>query len=64
MISGATPLVFSKALEFFLMEITIRAWMNAQAFGEELKLVDIVTAFSMDDTYGFFLEKLMSRLNS
>ncbi|CAA6669842.1 unnamed protein product [Spirodela intermedia] len=49
MISSVTPRVFSKACEFFIMEMTVRAWLRAQAW-----------VYLQGDGYGFLVDMLRS----
>ncbi|OMP04708.1 hypothetical protein COLO4_09382 [Corchorus olitorius] len=54
MISAETPILFSKACELFIMELTVRAWLRAEeAKRRTLQRCDIARAISQNDTLDF-----------
>jgi nuclear transcription factor Y gamma len=52
MISQEAPLLFNKACELFILEMTIRAWMHTEEHKRRtLQKSDIVGAISQSDMY-------------
>ncbi|XAR70316.1 hypothetical protein NMG60_11027127 [Bertholletia excelsa] len=63
MISGEAPIVFSKACELFIEEITKRSWMmTVQAKRRTLHKDDVATAVMATDIFDF-LVNLVSQKN-
>ncbi|KAG4960156.1 hypothetical protein JHK87_036789 [Glycine soja] len=61
MISAETPVVFAKACEMFIKELTIRAWANTEARkGKILSQRDLVSAISQTASFDF-LDDIMPK---
>ncbi|KAJ0963799.1 hypothetical protein J5N97_028921 [Dioscorea zingiberensis] len=57
MISGEAPIVFSKACELFIQELTMRSWMiTLQGKRRTLHKEDIATAVRATDIFDFLVE--------
>lgn len=57
MISAEAPVLFAKACELFIMELTIRAWAQTeQNKRKTLQKSDIATAISRTDMYDFLID--------
>ena len=57
MISQEAPLLFSKACEIFIEELTLRAWMHAEESKRRtLQKSDIATAVAKSDMYDFLID--------
>ncbi|XP_038971175.1 nuclear transcription factor Y subunit C-2-like [Phoenix dactylifera] len=57
MISGEAPIVFSKACELFIEELTQRAWMvNLQGKRRTLHKEDVAAAVMTTDIFDFLIE--------
>lgn len=57
MIASDAPMLFVKAAEIFIMELTIRAWIHAEESKRRtLQRIDIVSALSQSDMYDFLID--------
>lgn len=57
MISGEAPIVFAKACEIFILELTLRAWTNTEESKRRtLQRSDIAAAVSKNDTFDFLID--------
>ncbi|XP_020210452.1 nuclear transcription factor Y subunit C-2 [Cajanus cajan] len=57
MISAETPMVFAKACEMFIQELTIRAWANAEENKKKtLQKSDIASAITKNDMFDFLVD--------
>lgn len=57
MISAEAPVFFAKACELFIMELTMRAWMNAEVNKRRtLQKSDIASAISKTDVFDFLID--------
>ncbi|XP_029124570.1 nuclear transcription factor Y subunit C-2 [Cajanus cajan] len=57
MISAEAPIVFAKACEMFIQDLTTRAWANADNNNRRtLKKMDITSAISKTDVFDFLLD--------
>ncbi|KAE8022050.1 hypothetical protein FH972_007885 [Carpinus fangiana] len=57
MISADTPAVFSKACELFILELTLRAWLQTEECKRRtLQRCDIAMAISHDDLLDFLVD--------
>ncbi|KAL9320862.1 hypothetical protein ACSQ67_012701 [Phaseolus vulgaris] len=57
MVSAEAPVVFAKACEMFIMELTKRAWDNAEENKRKiLSKSDIASAMSKSDMYDFLVD--------
>ncbi|KAH7690667.1 Transcription factor CBF/NF-Y/archaeal histone domain-containing protein [Dioscorea alata] len=57
MISGEAPIVFSKACELFIEELTVRAWMvTLQGKRRTLHKEDVMAAVSATDLFDFLVD--------
>ncbi|KAJ8536604.1 hypothetical protein K7X08_035005 [Anisodus acutangulus] len=57
MISAEAPIVFAKACEFFILELTIRSWLHAEENKRRtLTKNDIETAIKRDDIFDFLVD--------
>jgi nuclear transcription factor Y gamma len=57
MISAEAPMIFAKACEIFIEELTLRAWMHAEENKRRtLQKSDIATAVSKSDMYDFLID--------
>ncbi|RKO85675.1 histone-fold-containing protein, partial [Blyttiomyces helicus] len=57
MISAEAPLVFSKACEIFILELTMRAWTHTEENKRRtLQKSDVATAVSKADMYDFLID--------
>ncbi|XP_059452754.1 nuclear transcription factor Y subunit C-2-like [Corylus avellana] len=57
MISADTPAIFSKACELFILELTLRAWLQTEECKRRtLQRCDIATAISHDDLLDFLVD--------
>ncbi|KAL7752395.1 CCAAT- binding transcription factor component [Sorochytrium milnesiophthora] len=57
MISSEAPLIFSKACELFIAELTLRAWLVAEENKRRtLQRSDIATAVGKSDQYDFLID--------
>ncbi|KAK7359732.1 hypothetical protein VNO77_01697 [Canavalia gladiata] len=57
MISAEAPVVFAKACEMFIMELTMRAWSNAEESKRRtLQKNDIASAISKTDVFDFLVD--------
>ncbi len=57
MISGEAPMVFAKACEIFILELTMRAWIHTEENKRRtLQRSDIATAISKSDMYDFLID--------
>ena len=57
MISGEVPVLFAKAAELFILELTLRAWIHTEENKRRtLQRLDIATAISRTDTFDFLID--------
>ena len=57
MISAEAPIIFAKACEMFIMELTMRAWFNAEENRRRtLQKNDIAAAISKTDMFDFLVD--------
>lgn len=57
MISSEAPIIFAKACEIFIIEITLRAWTNTEESKRRtLQRGDIAAAVSKNDTFDFLID--------
>ncbi|ORX97580.1 histone-fold-containing protein [Basidiobolus meristosporus CBS 931.73] len=57
MISAEAPILFSKACEIFITEITMRAWMHAEENKRRtLQRSDVASAVSKSDQFDFLID--------
>mmetsp|Transcript_4778 Transcript_4778/g.13774 ORF Transcript_4778/g.13774 Transcript_4778/m.13774 type:complete len:192 (-) Transcript_4778:64-639(-) len=57
MISSETPVLFSKACEFFIVELTLRAWHVAQANNRKtLTKADVAAAVASNEIWDFLAD--------
>jgi len=57
MISGESPILFSKACELFIIELAYKAWVNTLENNRRtLQRVDIAHAINRTDNYDFLLD--------
>lgn len=57
MISGEVPILFGKACEIFILELTLRAWsITEDSKRRTLQRVDIATAISKNDMFDFLID--------
>ncbi|KAI8927192.1 histone-fold-containing protein, partial [Entophlyctis helioformis] len=57
MISGEAPIVFGKACEMFILELTMRAWhCTDDNKRRTLQKSDIVSAIAKSDMYDFLID--------
>lgn len=57
MISADTPAIFSKACELFILELTLRAWLQTEECKRRtLQRCDIAMAISHDDLLDFLVD--------
>ncbi|KAJ3172512.1 hypothetical protein HDU88_005840 [Geranomyces variabilis] len=57
MISAEAPMIFSKACEIFILELTMRAWIHAEEHKRRtLQRSDVATAISKSDQYDFLID--------
>jgi nuclear transcription factor Y, gamma len=57
MIAGEAPVVFAKACEMFILELTLRAWMQTEgAKRRTLQRSDVVTAITRTDMFDFLVD--------
>ncbi|CAA7406813.1 unnamed protein product [Spirodela intermedia] len=61
-ISAGTPLLFSKASELFIMEVTFRAWLHAEMSNRQsIEIIDIAGGISQVTTYSFLQNMIQRR---
>ncbi|MCE3051760.1 Nuclear transcription factor Y subunit C-2 [Datura stramonium] len=54
MVSAETPILFSKACEFFILELTLRSWLHAEENKQQtLEKNNITEAIMRDKTFNF-----------
>ncbi|CAA7055632.1 unnamed protein product [Microthlaspi erraticum] len=59
MVSGDAPALFSKACEYFVLELTLRAWVRTQACTRQtIQGCDFVEALKKSETYGFLVNRV------
>jgi nuclear transcription factor Y gamma len=64
MISAETPVVFGKACELFILELTHRAWMHTEANKRRtLQRCDIISCIQSTIIFDFLIEVVPSSLN-
>lgn len=57
MISGEAPIIFAKACEIFILELTLRAWTNTEDNKRRtLQRGDISMAITKNDTFDFLID--------
>ena len=57
MISSETPVLFAKACEFFIVELTLRAWHIAEASGRKtLTKADVAAAVASNEIWDFLAD--------
>jgi hypothetical protein len=57
MVSSEAPLIFSKACEIFISELTLRAWMVAEENKRRtLQRSDVCSAVQKSDQYDFLVD--------
>ncbi|KAJ3160144.1 hypothetical protein HDU86_000980 [Geranomyces michiganensis] len=57
MISAEAPMIFSKACEIFILELTMRAWIHTEEHKRRtLQRSDVATAISKSDQYDFLID--------
>jgi nuclear transcription factor Y gamma len=57
MISAAAPVLFAKAWEMFIMELTMRSWIHAEEIkGRTLQKTDIAAAITITDIFNFLVD--------
>lgn len=57
MISAEAPVIFSKACEMFILELTLRSWLNTEENKRRtLQKNDIVAAISRTDVFDFLVD--------
>ncbi|XP_078438218.1 nuclear transcription factor Y subunit C-2-like [Wolffia australiana] len=62
-IGGGAPLLFSKACELFMMEVTFRAWLHAEMSNRQtIEADDIIGGVSQVSAYHFLLNVVQRRL--
>lgn len=57
MISGEAPIIFSKACELFILELTLRSWALTESDNRRtLQRNDIINAASQCEMYDFLID--------
>ncbi|KAJ3268807.1 Nuclear transcription factor Y subunit C-2 [Terramyces sp. JEL0728] len=57
MISAESPILFSKACEMFILELTLRSWIHTEENKRRtLQKSDVSTAISKSDQYDFLID--------
>lgn len=57
MISADTPIVFAKACELFILELTLRAWLQTEECNRRtLQRCDIARALRLDELLDFLVD--------
>lgn len=57
MISAEAPVLFTKACELFILELTIRSWMHTEENRRKtLQKSDISNALQQSDMYDFLID--------
>lgn len=57
MISAEAPIVFAKACEIFILELTLRAWMQTdECKRRTLQRNDVAVALSRTDVFDFLID--------
>ncbi|TPX72823.1 hypothetical protein SpCBS45565_g00326 [Spizellomyces sp. 'palustris'] len=57
MISAEAPMIFSKACEIFILELTMRSWIHTEEHKRRtLQKSDVATAISKADMYDFLID--------
>lgn len=57
MISAEAPIVFAKACEIFILELTLRAWMHTdECKRRTLQRNDVAVAISRSDIFDFLID--------
>ncbi|KAJ3067516.1 Nuclear transcription factor Y subunit C-4 [Podochytrium sp. JEL0797] len=57
MISSEVPILFAKACEFFILELTLRSWVHTEDNKRRtLQKSDVATALSRQDMYDFLID--------
>jgi nuclear transcription factor Y gamma len=61
MISAEAPVLFSKACELFILEITYRSWIHAEENRRRtLQRSDIATSISRTDIFDFLMDVVLN----
>lgn len=59
MVNGDAPALFSKACEYFVLELTVRAWIRTQSCTRETIMgCDFFEAVRKSETYGFLINRV------
>ena len=59
MISAEAPILFAKACEMFISEITIKGFYNAEKFDRKtIQRKDIASAIARTETYDFLIDTI------
>ncbi|XP_055827147.1 nuclear transcription factor Y subunit C-1-like [Solanum dulcamara] len=57
MVSTESPILLAKACEFFILDLTLRSWLNAEEnMRRTLKKDDLTTAIIQTDIFDFLLD--------
>lgn len=65
MISGEAPVIFSKACELFILELTLRSWALTEGDSRRtLQLTDLLNAAGKSEMYDFLIDVLPIRRGS
>ena len=65
MISGEAPVIFSKACELFILELTLRSWALTEGDSRRtLQLADLLNAAGKSEMYDFLIDVLPLRRGS
>lgn len=59
MVSQDAPALFSQACEYFVLELTLRAWVQTQSCTREtIRRCDFFEALKKSQTYGFLMDRV------
>lgn len=57
MISAEAPIIFAKACEIFILELTLRSWMQTEESKRRtLQKSDVAAAISKNDMFDFLID--------
>src|SRR4051794_37853485 len=57
MISAEAPIIFAKACEIFILELTLRAWVQTEENKRRtLQRSDVAAAIAKNDTFDFLID--------
>ena len=57
MISAEAPIIFAKACEIFILELTLRSWIQTEESKRRtLQRSDVAAAISKNDTFDFLID--------